>query len=430
MQEFVILVGLLLVLLALGCPVAFAMIIASVTFLLTSHLPVLQLAQKIAGGVDSFPLLAIPMFLLAGGLMNTMGITDRIFTFAQVLVRHVTGGLGHVNVLASIIFAGMSGSAVADAGGLGTVEIKAMRDAGYDRDFSAAITGASAVIGPVIPPSITMVIYGFLAEESVGRLFLAGAIPGLLMGVSMMVLIYAMARLRIYECPRFPRAGLGEIWSAFQGAILPILAPVILLAGIISGVFTPTEAGVVVVLYVLLIGIVQLRFSFRHVRDAAIEAVRTTCATMWIIAASMIYGWIIIIQKVPDQVVTALSTHIDSVNTVFAFVIVTLLLFGMILEAIPVMLITVPTFIALGDAYQIDPVHLGVVVVVTMMIGSITPPVGLTLFTVMKVAGLPMDRMVRAIWPFYLAIFVVILATVYVPSVALWLPDLVFGQRI
>jgi len=429
MQELFILVGLLVALLAIGCPVAFAMLIASVVYLLTSSLPLLQLTQKVAAGVDSFPLLAIPMFLLAGGLMNTMGVTDRIFRFAQVLVRHVTGGLGHVNVVASVIFAGMSGSAVADAGGLGKVEIKAMRAAGYDNAFSAAITGASAVIGPVIPPSITMVIYGFLAEESVGRLFLAGAIPGLLMALSMMILIYFLARTGVYACPRLPRASLCEVWLAFRGAFLPLLAPVILLSGIISGIFTPTEAGVVVVLYVLLIGIVQLNFSWRHILHAAIDAVRTTCATMWIIACSMIYGWIIIIQKVPDQVVTLLSTNIDSPLAVFVFVIATLLFFGMILEAIPVMLITVPTFIALGAVYEIDPIHLGVVIVLTMMIGSITPPVGLTLFTVMKVAAISMDRLVRAIWPFYLAIFTVVVIVVLVPQFAVWLPNLVFGAR-
>jgi TRAP-type transport system large permease protein len=430
MQELLILVGLLVVLMALGCPVAFAMIISSVVFMFTSGLPILQLSQKIAGGVDSFPLLAIPMFLLAGSLMNTMGITDRIFSFAQVLVRHITGGLGHVNVLASVIFAGMSGSAVADAGGLGTVEMKAMRDAGYDPDFSAAITGASAVIGPVIPPSITMIIYGFIAEESVGRLFLAGFIPGLLMALAMMVLIYVLARAGVYECPLFPRAHRDEIWAAFRKAVLPILAPVILLAGIISGAFTPTEASVVIVIYVLAIGVTHLNFNLRHILHAMVDAVRTTCATMWIIAASMIYGWIIVVQKVPEQVVEALTLYIDSSLAVFMFIVATLLLFGMILEAIPVMLITVPTFLTLGETFQIDPIQMGVVVVLTMMIGSITPPVGLTLFTVMKVASIPMDRLVRAIWPFYFAILAVIVAIVMFPAFAVWLPDLVFGTRI
>jgi TRAP-type transport system large permease protein len=429
MQEVMILVGLLLGLLALGCPVAFAMIIASVAFLLTSNLPALQLAQKIAGGVDSFPLLAIPLFLFAGSLMNSTGITARIFNFAQVLVRHITGGLGHVNVLASVIFAGMSGSAVADAGGLGAVEMKAMRDAGYNENFSAAITGASAVIGPVIPPSIIMVIYGFIAEESVGRLFLAGVIPGLMMALSMMILIYVMARLHIYECPRFPRAGMGEVWTALKRAILPILAPIILLAGIVSGAFTPTEASVVVVLYVFLISIVQLHFNMRDILHAAIDAVRTTCATMWIIAASMIYGWIIVIQKVPEKIVDLLSTQIDSAIAVYGFVVLMLMIFGMFLEAIPVLLITVPTFLTLAGIYQIDPIQLGVVVVLTMMIGSITPPVGLTLFTVMKVANLGMDRVVRAIWPFYFAILLIIALVVVFPAFAVWLPDLVFGPR-
>lgn len=419
---------LFLVLIILRCPVSYAMLITSAIFLLAQGLPAVQLTLKTAVGVDSFPLLAIPLFLFAGNLMNAMGITERIFAFASTLVRHISGGLGHVNVLASIIFAGMSGSAVADAGGLGAVELKAMRQNGYPADFSAAITAASATIGPVIPPSITMVIYGFLAEESVGRLFLAGVFPGLLMGLCMSVMIYSFAKLGIYECPIMPRASASELWTAFKGAILPMLAPVILIGGILGGVFTPTEAGVVVVVYVLIIGAVYLRFDLRQILDAMVQTVRTAAATLFIIATSMIFGWIITIQQVPDQITQLFAAYLDSRWLVMLFIIMILLVLGAFLEVIAALILMVPTFLVLGAHFGLDPIHLGVIVVLTMMIGTITPPVGLVLYTVMAVADMPIERLVRAIWPFYVALLAAVILVAMFPQIALWLPDLVFAR--
>jgi TRAP-type transport system large permease protein len=414
-------------LLALRCPVSYAMLVTSAGYLLIRGLPPLQLTLKTAVGVDSFPLLAIPLFLFAGNLMNALGITERIFAFASALVRHIAGGLGHVNVLASIIFAGMSGSAVADAGGLGAVEMKAMRQNGYPNDFSAAITAASATIGPVIPPSITMVIYGFLAEESVGRLFLAGVFPGLLMGLCMSVMIYAFAKLGTYHCPTLPRAGAAELWLTFRRALLPILAPVILIGGILGGIFTPTEAGVVVVVYVLMIGMIYLRFDRRQILDAMIATVRTSAATLFIIATSMIFGWIITVQQVPTQITELFAAHLDSRWVVMLFIILILLVLGAVMEVIAALILMVPTFLVLGVHFGLDPIHLGVIVVLTMMIGTITPPVGLVLYTVMVVADLPMERLVRAIWPFYVALLAAVILVAVFPQIALWLPNLVFA---
>ena len=411
-------------LLALRCPVAYAMILSSAASLWMSGLPLLNISQKLASGVDSFPLLAIPLFILAGSLMNTLGITERIFGLASALVGHISGGLAHVNVVASVIFAGMSGSAIADAGGLGAVEMKAMNDAGYPREVSAAITAASATIGPVVPPSIAMVIYAFIAEQSLGALFLAGIFPGLLMAALMMLLIYAASKRGHYDLPALPRASRTELGSAFRRAFLPLLAPTILVGGILLGIFTPTEAGVVVVVYVLFVGVVFLKFEIGQIRDAMMDTVRTTAATLFIIAASMIFGWLVVVYRVSDNTLALLSSHIDSPSMVMLFIVVSMMVLGMFLEGIPVQVLTVPTFMMLASRYDIDPIHLGVVVVVTIMLGALTPPVGLVLYTVMATSGVKIQELVKALWPFYIILLVTILIVAWFPAISLWLPRL------
>ena len=335
-MEIIWLALVFITLLALRCPVAHAMILSSAVSLWMSGLPLGNISQKLASGVDSFPLLAIPLFILAGSLMNTLGITERIFGLASALVGHIPGGLAHVNVVASVIFAGMSGSAIADAGGLGAVEMKAMNDAGYPRELSAAITAASATIGPVVPPSIAMVIYAFIAEQSLGALFLAGILPGLLMAALMMLLIYVASKRGHYDLPALPRASRTKLGSAFRRAFLPLLAPTILVGGILFGIFTPTEAGVVVVVYVLLVGVVFLKFEIGHIRDTMMDTVRTSAATLFIIAASMIFGWIVVVYRVSDKTLALLSAHIDSPSTVMLFIVISMMVLGMFLEGIPV----------------------------------------------------------------------------------------------
>lgn len=416
--------GLLLV----GLPIAYTMLASSALYILISGLPEIQLTLRASGGVESFSLLAIPMFLLAGNLMNGMGVTERIFAFAGVLVRHITGGLGHVNIVSSLIFAGMSGSAVADAGGLGAVEVRAMEQAGYSRRFAAAITAASATMGPIIPPSITLVVYAFLAEESVGRLFLGGLIPGLLVAVGLMVVVFALVSTRREPAPRLPRASFSEVVVAFRRALPALMAPVILLGGILAGIFTPTEASVVVVLYILLIGSLTLNFDRHQVCEALLGSVRTTGATLFIIAVSAVFGWIISIQQFPVHFVSLLNDLFVSKAAAIALVIVILLVVGMFMEVLAALVLLVPTLLAIAGAFDIDTVHLGVTVVVVMMVGTITPPVGLVLYTVMSVARVSMWELTRTLIPFYLVMVAVGALVAFVPDITLFLPDLLMPQ--
>nr|WP_321981383.1 TRAP transporter large permease [uncultured Cohaesibacter sp.] len=411
-------------LLFLGLPVAYTMLVSSAIYILMAGLPDLQLTLRVSGGIESFSLLAIPMFLLAGNLMNGMGVTERIFNFAGVLVRHITGGLGHVNVVASIIFAGMSGSAVADAGGLGAVEIKAMERAGYSRKFSAAVTAASATMGPIIPPSITLVVYAFLAEESVGRLFLGGAVPGLLTGFGLMIIIYFLVATGREEAPKLPRASLSEVGTAFWRALPALMAPVILLGGILAGIFTPTEASVVVVLYIMLIGSIYLGFDRRLIMHAILSTVRTTAATLFIIAVSSVFGWIISVQRLPLEIVHLMEGFFVSKEAAIALVILLLLIVGMFMEVLAALVLLVPTLLAIATNFDIDTVHLGVTIVVTMMIGTITPPVGLVLYTVMAVSDIRMGDLSRALLPFYIIMVCVALLIAFVPQITLFLPNL------
>ncbi|MCA1334714.1 TRAP transporter large permease [Pseudooceanicola marinus] len=411
-------------LLILGLPVAYTMLVTSAIYILMTGLPEIQLTMRAAGGIESFSLLAIPMFLLAGNLMNGMGVTERIFNFAGVLVRHITGGLGHVNVVASILFAGMSGSAVADAGGLGSVEIKAMENAGYSKRFSAAVTAASATMGPIIPPSITLVVYGFLAEESVGRLFLGGALPGLLSGFGLMVIVYLLVKSGHETAPRLPRASRHEVCRAFWRALPALMAPVILLGGILGGVFTPTEASVVVVVYILIIGTISMGFSLPQIRNALLGTVRTASSTLFIIAVSAVFGWIISIQRLPVELVTLMEDLFVSKAAAIAVIIVILLVVGMFMEVLAALVLLVPTLLAIAASFDIDTVHLGVTVVVTMMIGTITPPVGLVLYTVMSVSGVRMGELTRSLAPFYLAMVIVALLVAFIPQITLFLPNL------
>lgn len=424
---FAIILAIFLLLILIRVPIACAMLIAAVIYLVVMDIPLILLAQKVAGGVDSFALLAVPLFLLAGYLMNTMGITERIFAFAGALVRHIPGGLGHVNVLASVIFAGMSGSIIADAGGLGAVEIKAMREAGYRDRFSAAITAASALIGPIIPPSIIMVIYAFVTEVSLGRMFMAGVIPGLMMAGSMMLLIYFLARSGRETCPVHPRADFREVLASFYGAILPVLAPIILIGGIMSGVFTPTEAGVVAVLYVLVIGLFLLKFNWRHILEATAEAASVTAATLFIIAAAVIFTWIVSTANIPQMFAAFVGEWVTTQFGVFMVIIVSVLLLGTVMEGLPILIVFGPLFLTIATNVGIDPIHLGIVFIMSIMIGGITPPVGICLYVVMAISKVPLTDFMRAIWPFYFAILAVIILIVFFPQLCLWLPDVTFG---
>jgi C4-dicarboxylate transporter DctM subunit len=419
----------LIVLILLGVPVAISMgLTAVLTFLVMGQADILTMvAQRMYASTTSFTLLAIPFFILAGNLMNTGGITERIFRFARALVGHIWGGLGQVNVVASMIFSGMSGAAVADAAGLGVIEMKAMKDHCYDWRFSAAITAASSTIGPVIPPSIPFVIYGFLTEVSVGRLFLAGVIPGVLMGLALMIAVYFISRHRQY--PRDRHAPLKEIILSGKAATLPLLTPAIIIGGILSGQFTPTEASVVACLYALFLGLVVYRtIHFRDLPAIFWDTLTHTVRIMFIIAAAGFFGWLLILHRIPVQVINGLTNFSGNSVVVMMIIIIVLLIFGCFLEGIAVLLITIPIFQKIIIHFSIDPVQFGVVMTLASMIGLLTPPVGMCLYAVSSITGLSIGELTREMWPYLLGIFLVLLAVAFIPSISLWLPNLVMGN--
>ena len=424
---FAALIGLIL----LGVPVAVSMgLTAVVTFLVMGQADILTMvAQRMYASTTSFTLLAIPFFILAGNLMNTGGITERIFGFARVLVGHIWGGLGQVNVIASMIFSGMSGAAVADAAGLGMIEMKAMKDNGYDWRFSAAITAASSTIGPVIPPSIPLVIYGYLTEVSVSRLFLAGVIPGVLMGLALMIAVYFVSKRRRY--PRDPRSPWKDIIRTGKAAALPLLTPAIIVGGILSGQFTPTEASVVACLYALFLGLVIYRsIRIRDLPGIFWDTLTHTIRIMFIIATAGFFGWLLILHRIPVQVITGLTNLSSSSAVVMLIIIAVLLVFGCFLEGIAVLLITIPIFQKIIIHFSIDPVQFGVVMTLASMIGLLTPPVGMCLYAVSSITGLSIGELTREMWPYLLGILLVLLSVAFIPSISLWLPNLAMGKAV
>jgi tripartite ATP-independent transporter DctM subunit len=430
MLIFFLMMGALLVLMLLGFPVALSMGVTSVLALGAlrgfAEIPWDMLAQRIMYGVTNFTLLAIPFFILAGRLCNEAKITDRIFEFAKCLVGHFKGGLGHVNVLGSMIFAGMSGSAVADAGGLGQMEIKAMVDEGYSLEFSTAVTAASATIGPIIPPSIPMVIYGAMAGESVAKLLIAGFFPGIIMGVAMMALLVLMAPW--YGFRAKPRAPLAEMLAALKRGVLPLLAPVILIGGIVSGIFTPTEAAAIAVVYAILVGTFYRTITPTRFLEVLKDSMLDTAIILFIVAASSIYSWVIARYQVTDVLVNWMGGIVSTPLMFLLVVNIFLLLVGCFIDPTPALFILVPVFMPMVKQYGIDPIHFGVIMVFNLMIGLVTPPVGTVLYTLSRVTGLPLERLSVAMLPWYFPLLATLLLIVLFPGLSVWLPNLLLGR--
>jgi tripartite ATP-independent transporter DctM subunit len=414
-----------LTLVAASMPVAFSLIFMGMAWLLIEGGTMVTAPQRLIGGIDSFPLLAVPCFILAGVAMNAGGVTDRIYGFAKALVGHFTGGLAHVNILGSLIFSGMSGSAIADAGGLGTLEIKAMKEDGYPVEYAGALTCASCIIGPLVPPSIPMVLYGVIANTSVGSLFLAGIVPGFLTAGALMVQVYFYARKR--RMPRHPRARLPELWAAFKRAALALVTPVIIMGGIFGGIFTPTEAAAVAAIYSLALGLFIYReMSWRDLPRIFKESVSTSAVVGLIVAGASLFGWVLAREQVPQKV-AALFLTISHDPLVILLIINLLLLFlGCIMEGLAIMILLVPVLLPVTQAVGIDPVHFGVVVVMNLMIGILTPPFGVALFVVAKVGNIPFHVLARAILPFLGPLIVVQVIVTYWPGLILFLPRLFF----
>jgi len=415
----------LISLVLIGVPIAVAMgLTALITFVLLGESFVLPImAQRMYSATTGFTLLAIPFFILAGNLMNTGGITRRVFAFALALVGHLRGGLGHVNVVSSMIFSGMSGTAVADAAGLGLVEMEAMTKNGYPKDFSAAITAASSTIGPVVPPSIPFVIYGSITGVSIGKLFLAGFIPGALMGLAMMVGVYFVSKRR--DFPMRERASIRFLLLTFKEAVLALFMPVIIIGGILGGLFTPTEAAVVASIYALIIG----GFVYREITLADLPTILWTSIeqsvkVLFIISAAGFFGWMMVHQSIPEQVITGLTEFTSSRVTLLLVVIAVLIVLGCFLEGIAVLVITIPVFMPLIAQYGIDPVQFGVIMTLCSMLGLLTPPVGMSLYAVSSISDVPVGRLSVELSPYLLGIFMVLLLISFVPEISLWLPNL------
>ena len=416
------------VLLAIGAPVAVAMgLTGAIAVAMLDEIPLEVIAQRFVTGVDSFPLLAVPFFILAGALMNTGGTTQRLVRLANVLVGRFTGGLGHVNVVSNMIMAGMSGSAAADAAGTGSVLIPAMARAGYSRPFAAALTAAASTIGPIIPPSIPFVVFGVLASVSIGRLFLGGAIPGLLMGLYLMAAVYIIARRRGYARGAKPTGG--EVWSAFRDALPALMLPAIIVWGIAGGVVTPTEASVLAVLYALFLGTVVYReLTWDSTFAIFGEAAMTTATVMFIVAASALLAWVLTREQAGPQLVRLVTSVSTDPFIVLLVLNVILLVLGCFLETLSLMILLVPVLMPLIKTLGIDPVHFGVMFTLNLMIGLITPPVGMSMFITCRIAGIQVAEFAREIWPFVIALVAVLLVVTYFPSVVLFLPNLVMGN--
>lgn len=424
-MELAILLITVFVLLVIGSPVTVALGVGSLIFILMEGTPSVVVLHRMVSGVDSFPLIAVPFFILAGHLMNSAGITTRIFGFAKALVGWMHGGLGHVNIGASIIFAGMSGAAVADAGGLGTIEIKAMRDAGYDDDFSVGITAASSTIGPIIPPSLPLVIYGVMASASIGELFAAGFIPGLLMGVALMIMVTLYARKRKY--PRDTRFSLNRLWVSFKQAFLPLQTPTIIIGGILSGIFTPTESAIAAVVYALILGLFVYRsLTWRHILRVSMDTIETSAAILMIVASATIFAWILIDQQVAVILGDALLGFSQNKTVILIIIMMVVLLLGCFMETIAAITILVPVLLPIAEKVGIDPVHLGIIVILNLMLGLLTPPVGMVLYVLSKVSGVKFEKCVTATAPFIVPLLVVLAMITFFPDIAMWLPNIAY----
>jgi TRAP-type C4-dicarboxylate transport system permease large subunit len=459
-----LLIGVFLALMILGLPVALSMACSSLLYILVTGItPDVTLAQRMIAGVESFPLLAVPFFILAGNLMNIAGVTGRIYRFAVSLVGWMKGGLGHVNIIGSVIFSGMSGTAIADAAGLGTIEIKAMKDHGYSTEFSVGVTAAAATLGPIIPPSLPFVIYGMMANVSIGALFLGGIIPGIVMTLMMMATVafhahkngwgsdspfswkeLGGAAVEISIVLGFPLAiwlmvtagmsvnaavGIGLVvlfaldWYFDFAAVMALMAPVILIGGMTLGWFTPTEAAVAAVLWSLFLGLVRYRsMTMKLVAKATFDTIETTASVLFIVTAASIFAWLLTVTQAAQLLSDAILGFTQN-KWVFLLLANLLMLFvGCFIDTIAAITILVPILLPIVLKLGIDPVHFGLIMTLNLMIGLLHPPLGMVLFVLARVAKLSVERTTMAILPWLVPLLLALLLITFIPEITLWLP--------
>jgi len=420
-----------LLLIFFGCQIGFAMLLSSFIYLLArGGISLTIIPEKITSGLFSFPLLAIPLFILAGGIMNASNITKRIFNFCLIFVGNFKGGLAYVNVLGSMLFAGITGSSVADVAGLGAIEIKAMKDEGYDAGYSVAVTAASSCIGPIIPPSIIMIIIGVMAEVSIGRLFVAGFIPGVLMGISFMFLIYfhSLTKKDMFPNKTIKKISAKQKLKIIKEGLPAIFSPIIILGGIILGIVTPTEAGVIAVLYSIVLGFIYKDLTLKGLLKALKDASFTTGIVMFIIAGAQIFGWVITIERVAHLLYGFIQSTILAKWVVLLIINIGIIFLGCFIEGVALVMIVVPVLLPIIKALMIDPVQFGAFLAVNVMIGLLTPPVGMSVYIASDLAGIPAIEGFRKSAIFIIPILVVLFLTTYIPQISLFLPDLIFGH--
>ena len=420
-----IMIMMIVALALIGVPMSFSMLTGSVWFMLTSGMPQTLMIQRLIMAVgDSFSMLAIPFFMLAGTIMNAGGVATRIFDFCNTLVGHIPGGLGHVNVFCSVIFAGMSGSALADTGGIGAIELKAMKDQGFDDDFSAAITGASSCLGPIIPPSTGMVLYAMMAEESVGTLFIAGVVPGIIMAAAMCLIVYITAKRRNY--PISPRVTWKERGRALWRAVPALLSPIILLSGILLGIFSATEASVVCCLYSLFLGIfIYKELSPKGLYNVFLDTLKSSGMVMALVTFSMLLATILNFNQIPQAVAAWAVTHITSKVGIILACMVLIIIAGMVIDVTPAMLILIPIMMPVIRQYGINPIAFGVASTLLFSQGLLTPPVGSILYVLADYTKMPVMRIAKNMIPYIITFMVLAFCFMMFPQICTFLPGLI-----
>lgn len=415
-----------MVLIAIGVPISFSMGLSAVAALaIDGSVPLMVLPQRVYSSLDSFSLLAIPLYIFAGEIMNVGGVTQAMVRFARSLVGHIRGGLGQVNILTSILFAGISGSAAADCAAVGSMMLPAMKREGYKPEWSVVITAASSILGPIIPPSILMVLYGSMTGLSIGALFLAGVVPGVIMALVMMALVYIKADA--IGAPRQARAPLSEVGASFIAACPALIMPALIIGGILSGVFTPTEAGIVAVGYGLLYGIVARRLTPGGTYRFALDTALSASSILIILGGAALFSWIIARAGLPAYVATWLSEVTSNGYAVLFLIVVVLLIIGMFIETISALILVTPVLAPIAQTFGFDPIHFAVVTVIAVLIGSLTPPVAVLLLLTCKIGGVEYSKTMRPLAPFILVLILGLLAIMYLPAFTLWLPRTALG---
>lgn len=416
------------ILIMLGVHVGYALIMSSLFFFTVSgSLNLVPFAlEQMFNGVNSQTLLAVPFFVLAGNLMNGGGVTTRIFDFAASMIGHKKGGLAHVNVLASLIFSGMSGSALADAGGLGQLEIKSMKDAGFDEGFAGGITAASCIIGPLVPPSTPLIIYAVLANQSVEKLFMAGFLPGLLTTAALMAMCAYLAHKRNY--PSEPKRSWGYRLNSFKKSFWALLTPIIILFGIFTGYFTPTEAAVVAALYTMILGFfVYKELTLKSFFKICLDSIKTSGTIVLMILGVTLFQFVISREQMPQAIATFFTSNVDSKLMLLLMINIVLLILGTCIDALPLQMILVPILLPAVVAYGINPIQFGVVVIFNLMIGILTPPMGTALFVVSRVGNMQFKTLVKGVLPFLIPLIITLILLNVFPQITLFLPTLLTG---